>query len=130
MLSYVQMKFYMRRNIEMTNEVLEVIESYNNYIKAVPAGSNTIATLLREEDTQQALQMILNFSDGMNWLVQATELLQQNDVPVEFEIIKVQEFLKEINNGLEIQDFVLVADMFEYEIAPFFEATNEVKDPQ
>lgn len=110
----------------MTEEVVEVIASFNDYLTKVPAGSIQIANHLREDNVENALQMILDFSEGVGWLVQATELLRQNGVNVEFEAEKIHEFLYEVNAGLEIQDYVLVADMFEYEIAAFFEETKLV----
>ena len=54
-------------------------------------------------------------------------LLNENGLEVLFEVEKIHEFLNEMNDGLEIQDYVLVADMFEYEIAPFFEQAPLIK---
>lgn len=105
----------------MIKEVFEVAESFNIYITNVPAGAVQIAEYLRKDEVAEAMQLILQFSEGMGWLVQASELLNKNEVEVLFEAQKIHEFLNEVNNGLEIQDYVLVADMFEYEIAPFFE---------
>ena len=48
-------------------------------------------------------------------------LLIQNNVKVDFDISKINEYLEEINDGLEKQDYLLVADIFEYEIVPYFE---------
>ncbi|MFJ7732323.1 hypothetical protein ACIQXF_10560 [Lysinibacillus sp. NPDC097231] len=110
----------------MSKEVVEVIKSYNDYLTMVPIGTIQIANYLREDKVEKALQMILDFSEGMGWLVQAAELLGQNDVNVMFEIEKIHEFLYEVNAGLEIQDYVLVADMFEYEVAPFFEEVQPI----
>lgn len=105
----------------------EVIESYNQYIKNVASGSLEIAGHLRNDEILEGVQLILHFSEGMGWMMQVSELLQQNNVTVSLEIEKIHEFLEEINNGLEMQDYVLVADMFEYEIAPFFEQVTEIE---
>jgi len=110
----------------MTEEVIDVIASYNDYLMKVPAGSIQIANYLREDNVGNALQMILDFSEGMGWIVQAVELLGKNGVEAVFEVEKIHEFLHEVNAGLEIQDYVLVADMFEYEIAPFFEEVQPI----
>ena len=111
----------------MSELVLEVIESYNSYIENVGPGSIKIAEHLRNDEVQDAMQMILQFSEGMSWLVEASELLNKNDIKVVLETEKINEFLTEINNGLEMEDFVLVADMFEYEIAPFFEECSRIE---
>lgn len=111
----------------MNEQVLEVIESYNNYIGRVAPGCTQIAEHLRKDEINEAMHMILQFSEGMGWLVQVNELLNQNEVKVELHAEKINNFLNEVNNGLEIQDYVLVADMFEYEIAPFFEEATQIE---
>lgn len=105
----------------MTEFLMETIHSFNEYLPRVVVGSREIAGNLRSDQIASALKMILEFSEGMTWLVEARELFEANDVKVDVQIQKVQEFLQEINKGLEMQDYVVVADMFEYEIAPFFE---------
>lgn len=109
------------------NELIEVIESYNQYMKNIAPGSLAIAEHLRNDEIGDALKLILQFSEGMGWVMEASELLQQNSVNVVLKIEQIHEFLEEVNNGLEMQDYVLVADMFEYEIAPFFESVVEIE---
>ena len=111
----------------MTEILRDTIQSFNDYLPRVAAGSQEIAGNLRSDQIAVALKMILEFSEGMSWLVEASELFKANDVKVVVQIEKVQEFLEEINSGLEMQDYVLVADMFEYEIAPFFEEATLVE---
>lgn len=111
----------------MSEQINEVVTSYNEYIQNIAPGSMKIAEHLRRDEVQEALQMILQFSEGMGWLVQASELLNHKAIKVGLEVEQIHEFLNEINNGLEIQDYVLVADMFEYEIAPFFEEVTQIE---
>ena len=105
----------------MMIEIENIVESYNEYIKKIPNGAVYIAERLREDRVQEALISIKDFSEGVLWLTEASELLKQNKAIAELSIEKIKEFLIEINEGLEKHDYVLVADMFEYEIAPFFE---------
>lgn len=95
--------------------------SYNEYIKKLPVGCQKIADDIRTDNLPVALKGILEFSEGTSWLIEANRLLEKNSISNPLKPEKINEFLNEINNGLEIQDFVLVADMFEYEIKPFFE---------
>lgn len=108
-------------------EIIEVIESYNEYIRKIPKGVTYIANCLREDLLNEALLAIKNFSEGLIWLSDASELLKKNDVEVHLNIELIQEFLIEINTGLEKQDFLLVADLFEYEIGQFFEEAQLIK---
>lgn len=111
----------------MTEYINAVIESYNDYIGRIKNGSLLIAESLREDRVSTAFQMIADFSEGITWLIQSAELLQKNGVQLDLEITKLNEFLAEINSGLEIQDYVLVADLFEYEIAFFFETVQLIR---
>lgn len=104
----------------MEQLINDVKESYNQYIYKIPSGSIQIAELLREENIVEAGEIIKQFSEGVSWLIEATRLLNINGVSVSFDSLKIKDFLNEINEGLEIQDFNFVADLFEYEIAPFF----------
>ena len=103
------------------NEIIEVIESYNEYIRKIPQGVMYIANCLREDQLNEALLTIKDFSEGVRWLSDAFELLKKNDIEVELNIEQIQAFLIEINTSLEKKDFLLVADLFEYEVVPFFE---------
>lgn len=102
-------------------DILEIIETFNQYIKRVPQGAAFIAENFREENINIALTEVQNFSEGTLWLSQMSGLLIQNNVKVDFDISKINEYLEEINDGLEKQDYLLVADIFEYEIVPYFE---------
>lgn len=106
----------------------ELIDSYNDYMKKVPVGCQKIADSLREDMIAEAMQDIINFTEGANWLSQASIYFQQNGISVELETEKIHDYLNEVNSGLEMQDYIVVADMFEYEILPFFEeSSSEVK---
>lgn len=113
----------------MKDIVLETIESYNEYIAKVSGGCVRISDFLRKDQISEAMRLILDFSEGMGWLVEASNLLMKNEVKATLEVEKIHEFLHEVNSGLEIQDYVLVADMFEYEIAPFFEKSMPAEVP-
>ena len=109
------------------DELNEVMESYNEYVKNLPTGAEYISRCLRENQLNEGLTAIKDFSEGVLWLSDASDLMKKNGAKVELNIGQIQEFLIEINEGLEKQDYVLVADMFEYEISPFFEEVELVK---
>ncbi|WP_107947410.1 hypothetical protein [Lysinibacillus parviboronicapiens] len=111
----------------MTEILMDTVQSFNEYLPRVATGSLEIAVKLRSDQIANALKMILEFSEGMSWLVEASELFKANEVKVSIQIEKIQGFFQEINTGLEMQDYVLVADMFEYEIAPFFEEATLIE---
>lgn len=108
------------------NELLkESFESYCDYMAKMPNGCQQISDYLREDRIMEAGQIIAQFTEGLIWLVDMNKLLLSNNTVEPLQEEQISEFLNEINSGLEIQDFVIVADMFEYEIKPFFEQQLE-----
>ncbi|WP_274309191.1 hypothetical protein [Solibacillus daqui] len=109
----------------MQELIFETMESYNNYINAVTKGSLEIADKLRAENLEEALPMIKDFSEGLLWLIDVNQKLFNLGYSAQLEMDDVQEYLIEINDGLQNKDYVLVADMFEYEILPYFEQLEQ-----
>lgn len=109
-------------------EVENVIESYATYIEKLPTGCMMISEQLREGNIQGSLDNIKNFTDGLLWLMKAKELLESNGVVIKFSILDIQKHLNEINNGLEVEDYFLVADLFEYEMVPYFQSLNSYEN--
>lgn len=105
----------------------DTINSYNEYLKKLPKGILIIPEKLRETHVNEALKSIKDFTEGVLWLTEASELLKKNNATAFLNIDKIQELLLEVNEGLEKQDYILVADMFEYEIIPFFEEVEQAK---
>lgn len=108
-------------------ELIEVVDTYNEYKNKLPGGLFKVVEQLRNENFSEALVDIKNFSEGIIWLSQAGSLINQNNGYANINVSKITEFLLEINEGLEMQDYILVADIFEYEIIPFCEALDEAK---
>lgn len=109
-------------------QVDELKESYENYLERLVAGTTVVSELLHNEDISAALKQIIDFSNGMEWLLDAAELLKSNEVTINLDSDKIISFLKEINEGLEKKDYVLVADIFEYEISEYFQSIVRIEE--
>lgn len=97
-----------------------IYEDYQNYISKVPAGIEYLFDAFRENRIQEGLDSLGNLSEALTWLVNAAEYLKVSDFGVEFDINKVITNLDEINEALQNQDFLLVADILEYELYEYF----------
>lgn len=106
------------------NEVLELKASLIEYSDNLPSGVMYIANCLKEDKLNEALNSIYDFSEGMTWLNDAMRLLNEHGDNIFIDFARIKQYLIEINDGLEKQDYLLVADIFEYEIAPFFMESN------
>lgn len=100
---------------------LEIVDEYYKYVAKIPAGLQMIADNLRTDNVPTALNEILNFSEGITWINQMEEVLAEQGVNSNLNKHQLENYLNLINEGLEKQDFVLVADIFEYEVLPYFE---------
>ncbi|KOP77742.1 hypothetical protein AMS59_13920 [Lysinibacillus sp. FJAT-14745] len=105
----------------MNELIIDVMNSFNDYISKIPAGCDSIAMNLQQEDYEVALNLIVDFSEGFEWLKEVQLLLIKNEYNSNIDFDLIQGFLEEINTGLEKRDFIVVSDIFEYEIKPFFE---------
>lgn len=99
---------------------LEIVDEYYKYVAKIPAGLQYIADNLRADNIPAALNEILNFSEGITWIKQMEEILSDQGVNTNLNKKQLEGYLNLINEGLEKQDFVLVADIFEYEMLPYF----------
>lgn len=114
----------MRDNMSEKNIVTETQESFYIYIERVARGAMNIAEKIREEQVGEAMNMIADFSEGVMWISQVIELMKNQNYKIDIDPTKLNEFLSEINEGLEREDYVIVADLFEYEIHPFFKQSQ------
>lgn len=104
----------------MEESIKEIIADYNSYLEKIPYGCEVISERLRENRVSEALLDISNFSEGMLWLNEISKLFISNNILVKMDFEKMKEFLIEINEGLNMEDYVIVADIFEYEIKELF----------
>ncbi|WP_416141352.1 hypothetical protein ACM1TL_21215 [Lysinibacillus capsici] len=105
------------------NEIHDGIQSVNEYIGKLPTGCYVIATMLKENHINQAMQNIHHFSEGLEWLATAVLLLQQNDIVCHLNLEQIYPLLDQVNKGLEEKKYLQVASIFEKKIAVFF---NEI----
>lgn len=97
-----------------------IYEDYQNYIVKVPAGIKYLLEAFRENRIQEGVDSLKEFLEALTWLVKATEYLRISDLEVKFDINKVITSLEGINEALKYQDFLLVADILEYELHEYF----------
>lgn len=110
------------------NELYEVIQSYNEYLRKLPEGCKVIATLLRENELVLAKENIMYFSEGLLWLNDAQQLLLLHDIKHNLEFDQIQHYLVQINNALEKEAFQEVATIFDSELYTHFNQLSVVPE--
>lgn len=102
------------------NNYKEISEDFNEYLEKLPTGCLKIAEMFREDRVEQGLQNVVNFTEGVNWMIETINLLENEGIKTNIDLSQVNAFLDEIVSGLENTDYYLVADIFEYELVEYF----------
>lgn len=111
----------------MDQILVETIETYNEYLSKLPEGCSIIAGLLRDDQIALAMDNIVNLSEGLQWVLQVSELLEKNEIETNIKAEEINGFLVEINEAINNEDYYLVADIMEYELIEFFEKVQMVQ---
>ncbi|WP_286885413.1 hypothetical protein [Aneurinibacillus sp. UBA3580] len=106
-----------QQKIELLDTACELIDNLLGRIEVA-------ASLYHGGKEVEGSQKILTIIDDMAQLAQALTLtLDVQKEAVDASVMN--DFLQESINALENQDFVLLADLFEYEISPVLQAWKE-----
>lgn len=108
----------------MNKEKIEVLQTANDYMNNLKDGIVNLANMIREGKEQEAITIIPQVVDGIEWIIQVitlTKEVQKNEMGVE----ALNDQLQEIIEALENEDYILVGDLFNYEILPILEEIHE-----
>ena len=108
----------------MKKEKIEVLQTANDYMNNLKDGIVNLANMIQEGKEQEAITIIPQVVDGIEWIVQVitlTKEVQKNEIGVE----ALNDQLQEIIEALENEDYILVGDLFNYEILPILEDIHE-----
>ena len=108
----------------MNKEKIEVLQTANDYMNNLKDGIVNLANMIQEGKEQEAITIIPQVVDGIEWIVQViilTKEVQKNEIGVE----GLNDQLQEIIEALENEDYILVGDLFNYEILPILENIHE-----
>lgn len=101
------------------NALLEL----NNYNPKLLTATDKMVKYFRVQQNDEALDLFISATDGFNWTLEVLSytkhILEKQSFIVEVE--KINEIFMEMTEALQNQDFVLLADLLEYEIYPLLE---------
>lgn len=102
---------------------LEAIETAKNYIDNLEEAIDKIFNYISEGKENKALGLIPSFAEGIEWLSQV--LVLTKDVhKKDLNIDGLNNILNEVVEAIENEDYVLVGDLFKYEI---YEKLDEIQ---
>jgi len=105
---------------KMNNEVKEVLETAYEYMNKLNGGVLTAAKYFQNGNYRDALDLTIQITEGIEWTIKVINL-NKNLYTEEERIQELNEKLKETLEAFENGDYVLIGDLFEYEISPIIE---------
>ena len=116
--------------------VLKNLENAEAYLEKLIPGILKGAELFQREDEVEANKFFINIIDGMDWLSQVLDgvfkTMQIDPESIEFQgktlaerQILLVNLTKQILEANGAKDWVLTADLLEYEIAPFYQEWSQ-----
>ncbi len=107
----------------MNNEMelmKETIESANEYIQRVIDGIGGIVYNLQSGREEKALPLCSDLFEGLKWLIECANLTKplQKDRGIIIDSEEINTILEDITKAFENKDYVLLADLLEYEFMP------------
>lgn len=101
-------------------EKFEVLRTAIEYIDNLKNGIGTLVQDINQGDYKSGMTIISQIVDGIDWLVQVINLtidLHKGKVCIG----NINEILRQIIEAIDNEDFILVGDLFNYEILPILE---------
>lgn len=103
--------------IENLRQKRELLTSAYEYLQKFEKGCTVIIELFRQGDDTEALNILTDALDGISWLLDAFEDTS-NILDGRVDVIQMTDTLKEIEEALVDIDYIMLADLIEYEIIP------------
>jgi hypothetical protein len=104
----------------MTINILDIYQEFYNYNNKLIPALEQVVEHLQQQAEDQALSLFIHCLEGIQWSLDVMILSRpyQKDMSFDLDTQKVQDILAGLNESLENQDYVLMADILEYELIP------------
>lgn len=96
---------------------MELKESLSEYLPNFINGTNQVVVMLQQGKSVVAYENIVTMIDGLEWILAAIPHLADFS-DLNFDEDKVNQVLRELSEGLNHMDTVLISDLLEYELLP------------
>lgn len=104
------------------SNVWELVESAAGYAGNLYNGFDKIVSLMREDKAREAIKTFQEATEGLEWLLQATTALNNSGEGFSaFDTETIKGFFVEMIGAAENMDYVLLADLIEYEVLPIID---------
>ena len=98
----------------------EVLQTVYEYLYNLKDGIKNIAYLIDGGNEEETFNIIAQVAEGLQWIdeaMNATKQFHKNKLNLQ----EINDFIGEISEALENEDYILVSDLFTYEITPLID---------
>lgn len=99
----------------------ELMFEYQQYINKLPNGLKEIVENIKDENYSMISNQIALFSEGLEWLNASKQYLLTENINIKFSLEAINEYLGTLVEAIEKQDYIMVSDIVQYELIPYFE---------
>lgn len=108
----------------MNNEKLEVLKTADSYLDNLIKGIEDISELIQAGKEFEAINKIPQIIDGIDYILKA--IILTKDIHKEsIDLGSLNEQLEQIIEAFENEDYILIGDLFNYELLPIMENIHE-----
>jgi hypothetical protein len=108
----------------MQNNKFEVLKTACEYLVNIKSGIKKAIEYFQDGEENKGCNLIVPITEGIEWISNAIRLTSDiQEEPISFDIMN--EKLKEVVEALKNEDYILVGDLFEFEILPIIEGIEE-----
>ena len=99
----------------------EILMEYKGYITNLPSGLKKIIDNIENEKIEIINKQLSLFVEGMQWMLSASKYLESQEINTNQNLEVLNEHLETLLEGMKKQDYILLSDIIEYELIPYFE---------
>lgn len=101
--------------------VNETIETLLEFIPRVISETKKTAEFFHTDREATGLKNMLELIEAYGWIIDAFNGIQQNGALTNIKVDEFKQLLLDIEQSMEIQDYIGVSDLLEYEISEILE---------
>ncbi len=101
--------------------IKETRRSCQDYLPKLIQATSSISHGLQSGNEVEAMAVLPDVITGLQWLVEAVRGMQGNGCDLDISSDLLTAHFHELEQALRVKDYILLADLFEYEITPTLE---------
>lgn len=99
----------------------ETRRSCQDYLPKLIQAASSISYDLQSGNEAGAMAVLPDVITGLQWLVEAVRGMQENGCDLDISLDLLAKHFQGLEQALQVKDYILLADFFEYEIIPTLE---------